>query len=243
MRYLLLSDIHSNLEALDAVLEFAQKLEPYHLICLGDVVGYGADPSACLNRMTSSANLILAGNHDLAVSGVVPYDDFNPIAQEAVSWTKRVLTREELDVLVGLPLEYIDGDYCFAHASPLEPMQFNYVRTLDEVAEIFSSIGQRICFVGHTHLPTVVRMDSKTGKLSVIHDRVINVADGSRFFVNIGSVGQPRDNNPDACAVILDEDSGTLEFLRVPYDIPTSQSKIISQGLPSYLAERLMLAR
>jgi len=243
MRYLLLSDIHSNLEALEAVLDFAHKLEPYQMICLGDVVGYGADPGPCLEQMTSLANLVLAGNHDLAVAEVIPCDDFNPIAYEAVEWTRRVLSREDKEVLAGLPLEYIDGDYCFTHASPIEPMQFNYVHTLDDVAEIFSSLGQRMCFVGHTHLPTVVRMDGKTGRMEVIHEAVIHLRDGDRYFVNVGSVGQPRDSNPDACAVVLDEETETIEFLRVPYDITASQSKILANGLPSYLAERLMLAR
>lgn len=243
MRYLLISDIHGNLEALQAAMTFAQGLEPYQLICLGDMVGYGADPSACLSEVSSSANLILAGNHDLAVSGVISTSDFNPIAQEAVKWTKKALGDEEKEFLSGLPLEYIDGDYCFTHASPINPMQFPYVKTLDEVAEIFSSIGQKFCFVGHTHLPIAVRMDGKSGQMEVLHETKISTNGDHRFFINVGSIGQPRDSNPDACMVIVDEEINMIEFLRLPYDISTSQSKILSNGLPSYLAERLMLAR
>jgi diadenosine tetraphosphatase ApaH/serine/threonine PP2A family protein phosphatase len=243
MRYVLISDIHGNLEALQAVLSFANNLEPYQLYCLGDVVGYGADPVECLQVMRREANLILAGNHDLAVAGVISSGDFNPIAQTAVEWTREELDEEELTALSNLPLVYIDGDYYFTHASPIDPMRFGYVRTLEDVAEVLSAIGQRFCFVGHTHLPVLVRMDEKKGRLEIVHDNHAKIEDGYRYFVNVGSIGQPRDSNPDACMVILDEEAETLEFFRVPYDISACQSKILSEGLPSYLAERLVLAR
>lgn len=243
MRYILISDIHGNLEALQAVLSFVAKLEPFQLYCLGDVVGYGADPKECLEILRDDSNLILAGNHDLAVAGVIPSEDFNPMAQTAVEWTRNALTKDDISTLANLPLVYIDGDYCFAHSSPLNPMEFGYVRTLEDVANVLSSIGQRFCFVGHTHLPVLVRMDEKKGKLEIVHDKRIKIVDGFRYFVNVGSTGQPRDNNPDACVVIVDEEDESIEFLRVPYDISTCQSKILSEGLPSYLAERLILAR
>jgi len=243
VRYLLVSDIHSNLEALEATLDAADQFEPYQLMCLGDVVGYGADPATCIDMVGNRANLMLAGNHDLGVSGLVSIEDFNPVAKEAVEWTRSSLSEDDKDLLSNLPLQYIDGDYCFTHASPIEPMKFGYIRTLEDVAEVFGHIGQRFCFVGHTHLPVLVKMDEKSGKMEVIRENKIHLEDRSRYFVNVGSVGQPRDNNPDACMVMLDEEEETLEFLRVPYDISASQEKILSQGLPSYLAERLMLAR
>lgn len=243
MRYVMISDIHGNLEALQAVLSFVRKLEPFQLYCLGDVVGYGADPQECLHTLQNEANLILAGNHDLGVAGVIPCDDFNDIAHEVVDWTRREMTDEDLEALANMPLVYIDGDYLFTHASPIEPMKFHYVRTLDDVAEVFSSIGQKFCFVGHTHLPVLVTMNEKTGSIEIVRENRITIEDGYKYFVNTGSTGQPRDSNPDACVVILDEDAGVVEFLRVPYDISTCQSKILSQGLPSYLAERLILAR
>jgi diadenosine tetraphosphatase ApaH/serine/threonine PP2A family protein phosphatase len=243
MRYVLIADIHSNLEALESIIAFTRKLEPCTLLCLGDIVGYGADPAACLDEINNNANLILAGNHDLAVSGVIPTDDFNPIAEQAVQWTRKQLNKDDIELLSNMPLEYIDGDYCFTHGSPIEPLKFNYVTTLDDVAEVFSSIGQRFCFVGHTHLPIVVRMNIKSGKMEILRESKIKTSDKYRFFVNVGSVGQPRDSNPDACVMVFDEEIESLEFLRVPYDITLSQSKILSNGLPSYLAERLMLAR
>jgi diadenosine tetraphosphatase ApaH/serine/threonine PP2A family protein phosphatase len=243
MRYVLISDIHGNLEALQAVLSFSSNLEPFQLYCLGDTVGYGADPGECFEIMQREANLILAGNHDLAVAGIIGGKDFNPMAQAAADWTKDALTEEQLKDLSNLPLVYIDGDYCFTHATPIDPMSFGYVRTLEDVAEVLSAIGQRFCFVGHTHLPALVRMDEKKGKLEIVHENQVRIEDGFRYFVNVGSIGQPRDSNPDACMVILDEEAETLEFLRVPYDISASQNKILSEGLPSYLAERLMLAR
>ncbi len=242
-RYVLISDIHGNLEALQAVLAFVRKLEPYQLYCLGDVVGYGANPRECMDILRDEANLILAGNHDLAVAGIISSDDFNPMAQAAVEWTRDQLGEEDLSTLSNLPLVYIDRDYCFTHASPIEPMRFNYVHALEDVGGVLSSIGQRFCFVGHTHLPVLVRMDEERGRMEVVRDTKVNIEDGYRYFVNVGSTGQPRDKNPDACVVILDEEKQTIELLRVPYDISTCQDKILSEGLPSYLAERLVLAR
>ncbi len=243
MRYILISDIHGNLEALQAVLTFIRKLEPFQFYCLGDVVGYGADPQTCLHTLQDESNLILAGNHDLAVAGLITCESFNEVAHAAVDWTRRQLDDEDLEALANMPLVYIDGDYLFTHASPIEPMKFNYVRTLDDVAGVFSSIGQRFCFVGHTHLPVLVTMNEKNGAMEIVRENRITIKDGHRYFVNAGSTGQPRDSNPDACVVILDEEAESIEFVRVPYDISTCQSKILSEGLPSYLAERLMLAR
>jgi len=243
MRYVLISDIHGNLEALQATLDVCSQIEPYQLMCLGDIVGYGADPTACLDAVGERANLILAGNHDLAVAGTIPFTDFNDIARQSIEWTQKELSEEDRELLASLPLQYVDGDYCFTHASPIEPMEFTYVRTMEDVAKVFSAIGQKFCFVGHTHLPVLVRLDQKTGKMEVIREPRIQIENHSRYFVNVGSIGQPRDNNPDACLVVLDEDTQTLEFLRIPYDITTSQEKILSHGLPSFLAERLVLAR
>jgi diadenosine tetraphosphatase ApaH/serine/threonine PP2A family protein phosphatase len=243
MRYLLISDIHGNLEALQATLEAARKFEPYQLMCLGDVVGYGADPQPCIDLVGDKANLMLAGNHDLAVAGVIPTDEFNAIARQSIEWTRGQLNAEDKDLLGNLPLQYVDGDYCYTHASPLDPMRFAYIRTLEDVADVFAHIGQRFCFVGHTHLPVLVTMSRKTGRMEVQRDSKAKLDDDARYFINVGSIGQPRDSNPDACAVLLDEEAGSLEFIRIPYDISTSQGKILSNGLPSYLAERLVLAR
>jgi len=243
MRYLLISDIHGNLEALQATLEAARKFEPYQLMCLGDVVGYGADPQPCIELVGDKANLMLAGNHDLAVAGVIATDEFNAIAKRSIEWTREQLNAEDKDLLGNLPLQYVDGDYCYTHASPLDPMRFAYIRTLEDVADVFAHIGQRFCFVGHTHLPVLVTMSKKTGRMEVQQDSKAKLDDDTRYFVNVGSIGQPRDSNPDSCAVVLDEEARSLEFIRVPYDISTSQGKILSNGLPSYLAERLVLAR
>jgi diadenosine tetraphosphatase ApaH/serine/threonine PP2A family protein phosphatase len=174
---------------------------------------------------------------------MITCDDFNPIAYAAVEWTRRALDEDDVDALSNMPLVYVDGDYLFTHASPIEPMEFRYVRTLDDVAEVFSSIGQRFCFVGHTHLPVIVSMEERTGAMQIVRENRITIKDGFRYFINVGSTGQPRDSNPDACVVVLDEESETIETLRIPYDISTCQSKILSEGLPSYLAERLILAR
>jgi diadenosine tetraphosphatase ApaH/serine/threonine PP2A family protein phosphatase len=243
MRYILMSDIHGNLEALQAAVEAARRHEPYQLMCLGDFVGYGADPEPCLEFAGDKANLMLAGNHDLAVAGVIETNDFNSIARASIEWTREQLAQEDRELLSNLPLQYIDGDYCYTHASPIDPMRFTYIRTLEDVAEVFGAIGQRFCFVGHTHLPVLVVMNKRTGRMEVVREPRVTVEDHCRYFVNVGSIGQPRDSNPDACMVVLDEEEGSLEFMRVPYDVRKSQGKILSHGLPSYLAERLVLAR
>jgi diadenosine tetraphosphatase ApaH/serine/threonine PP2A family protein phosphatase len=243
MRYVLMSDIHGNLEALQATMEAARRFEPYQLMCLGDIVGYGADPQPCIEVIGNKANLMLAGNHDLAVAGVISTEGFNSIARQSIEWTQEQLSPEDKDLLSNLPLQYIDGDYCYTHASPVEPIRFVYIRTLEEVADVFSHIGQQFCFVGHTHLPVLVTMNKKTGRMEVVRDHRVRLNTNTRYFVNVGSIGQPRDSNPDACMVVLDEEDGSLEFVRVPYDISKSQGKILSNGLPSYLAERLVLAR
>ena len=242
-RYVLVSDVHGNLEALQAVLSFTSRLDPFQMYCLGDVVGYGANPKECFDLLREHANLILAGNHDLAVANVISSREFNPMARTSVEWTRRSLDEEDITALSNLPLVYIDGEYCFTHASPVDPMRFSYVRSLEEVASVLMSIGQRFCFVGHTHLPVVVRMDDSRGRMEIVNEPKIAIEEGYRYFVNVGSIGQPRDSNPDACVCILDEIAETLEFLRIPYDIPSCQDKILSNGLPSYLAERLTLAR
>jgi diadenosine tetraphosphatase ApaH/serine/threonine PP2A family protein phosphatase len=243
MRYLLISDVHGNLEALQATVEYAKRFEPFQLMCLGDVVGYGADPQPCIDLVGDKANLMLAGNHDLAVAGVIGTAEFNAIAKRSVEWTREQLSPEDRDLLGNLPLQYVDGDYCYTHASPLDPMRFGYIRTLEEVGEVFSHIGQRFCFVGHTHLPVIVSMAKKTGRMEIMRETRIRIKQGDRYFINVGSIGQPRDSNPDACCVLLDEEASSMEFVRIPYDISKSQGKILSNGLPSYLAERLMLAR
>jgi diadenosine tetraphosphatase ApaH/serine/threonine PP2A family protein phosphatase len=243
MRYILMSDIHGNLEALQATIEAARRYEPYQLMCLGDLVGYGADPQPCVELIGDKANLMLAGNHDLAVAGIISTEEFNSIARQSIEWTRDQLSGEDKELLANLPLQYVDGDYCYTHASPIDPMRFVYIRTLEEVAEVFSHIGQQFCFVGHTHLPVLVTMSKKTGRMEVVRDHRVRLHDQTRYFVNVGSIGQPRDSNPDACMVVLDEEDRSLEFVRVPYDISKSQGKILSNGLPSYLAERLVLAR
>ena len=243
MRYILISDVHGNLEALQAVMEFVRILEPYQFYCLGDVVGYGADPQACLHMLQEEASLVLAGNHDLAVAEVISTDGFNPIARESVEWTRRTLDEDDKESLANFPLVYVDGNYLFTHASPIEPMSFHYIQTLNDAADVLSSIGQQFCFVGHTHLPVLVMMEERTGSIQIVQENRITIKDGYKYFVNVGSAGQPRDSNPDACVVVLDEETETIEYVRIPYDISMCQSKILSEGLPSYLAERLMLAR
>ena len=243
MRYVLMSDIHGNLEALQAALEAARRYEPYQLMCLGDFVGYGADPEPCIELAGDKANLMLAGNHDLAVSGIISTDEFNSIARESIDWTRGKISAEDQELLANLPLQYIDGDYCYTHASPIDPMQVHVHSDARGRCGGVCHIGQRFCFVGHTHLPVLVAMNTRQGRMEVVRDSRIEIKNHRRYFVNVGSIGQPRDSNPDACMVVFDEEAGSLEFVRVPYDVSKSQGKILSNGLPSYLAERLVLAR
>ena len=239
MRYLVLSDIHSNLEAFQAVLDDAGPVD--EIWCLGDVVGYGPDPNACVDLLRSQRHICIAGNHDWATLGKLDLRDFNPDAREANLWNRKQLTSENLAYLDALPETLVRGDFTLAHGSPRHPI-WEYIIYASTAEVNFQHFETPYCLAGHTHTPVVFRLEANSEAVADALPPVLNeaVALGSeRLIINPGSVGQPRDGDPRASYVLLDDEAMTLEHRRVAYPLETTQAKMLEHGLPLRLVLRL----
>jgi diadenosine tetraphosphatase ApaH/serine/threonine PP2A family protein phosphatase len=241
MRIALLSDIHSNLEALEAVLAESDALGANAVYCLGDVVGYGASPNECVERIRERASLCLAGNHDHAAVDLLDAEGFNEDARRAVSWTAHALSPENAAYLRSLPLTQRSRDVLYVHAAPSEPGAWDYILRLDDARYEFEQAQVRLCFFGHTHRQ--VAYEQRDGHVGLVSRLEFAADDGARYLVNVGSVGQPRDGDPRAAFTIYDEERETVRFLRVAYDIQKAAQRIAAAGLPDLLAYRLLLGR
>lgn len=240
MRMAIISDIHSNLEALTAVVQVMDELKVDEVVCLGDVVGYGPDPNEAIAIVRERALVIIAGNHDFASVGLTDTTYFNTVAREAAEWTGKVLTEEHRRFLSDLDYVYRRGHLLFVHATPEAPEQWYYLETIGDARRNFAAFSERVCFVGHSHVPVVLAL-TKQGEISVVTDQKVALTPEGRYLINVGSVGQPRDGNPNACFGLLDSEQGTFQLVRVGYAIATTQEKIRAAGLPEYLAARLAL--
>ncbi len=251
MRYAVLSDIHGNLEALSSVLDDAAGNHIERYACLGDVVGYGADPEACLARLLALPGTTVAGNHDWAVVGKLPVGWFNDAARRAVVWTRDRLGFAELDALRRLPLMATDGPCTLVHATLSHPDRFEYLIDLAQAVDMAKSCRTRFCLTGHTHLPMLFEYDlgrEQLGRMLTSPEELASVqlagADNRvHYVINPGSIGQPRDGDPRASYAILDDAASTFALRRVSYDIATAQRKIRAAGLPGFLADRLAVGR
>lgn len=237
MKTALLSDVHANLEALQAVLKIVDERGADRILCLGDVVGYGASPNECLDLIRELSDMVLLGNHDSAASGGGEAARFNPNAKAAALWTAKVLTPQNREFLRGLSLTRPIDPYLYVHASPAAPRDWEYIFDRFDAEPQFQFFTEHACFIGHTHQPAIFERSS-SGCVSLPPTQ-LRFDPVHRYIVNVGSVGQPRDHDPRACFVILTEPEGKIEFLRVPYDIETAQEKIRAQNLPPVLAARL----
>lgn len=239
MRYGLISDIHANLEALEAVLAALKDEGAEQILCLGDVIGYGPNPNECVKLIQQHAAVCLIGNHDEASLGRVDLDLFNYMARQAIEWTTDQLTDESKEFLKSLQYLRSYGDFMIVHASPDEPTRWNYILNLEDAALGFEAFTEQICFIGHSHTPWVIPLPPD-GRMRVSHDYPLTVKEKFRYLINIGSVGQPRDRNPDAAFGILDTTPLQYTLQRVPYDVAKTQKKIRATGaLPPFLADRL----
>ena len=237
MRYGIFSDVHSNLEAFESVVDALEGEEVDVHICAGDIVGYGADPSGCIKLTKELTDNVICGNHDWASIGLFDTSYFNTFAKEAVHWTAENLNEEEKSYLKNLKLVYEEKNFIVAHGSLDEPEKFHYILNLYSAHRNFQIMQKRICFIGHSHSPAIFskyKDDVAYTKLSKI-----KLDKNTSYIVNVGSVGQPRDGDPRACYVIYDEDNNAVEIKRVPYNIKEAQNKILNAGLPQVLAERL----
>jgi diadenosine tetraphosphatase ApaH/serine/threonine PP2A family protein phosphatase len=237
VRYAVLSDIHGNLEALRAVLDDADGRAD-DILCLGDIVGYGADPAACVDLIGARARAIVAGNHEYAVIGRLDLAWFNRYARAAAEWTRERLDTDCAAFLGALPLAAELHDATLVHASPRQPDEWDYLVSADDGLTAFEAFATRVCFVGHSHLPAAWSLgssgpDYERGEIDVSLDA------GRRYIVNVGSVGQPRDHDPRAAYALWDVDARRVTVRRVPYDVATARAKIEAAGLPRFLADRL----
>ena len=245
MRYLILSDIHANLEGLAAVLKETQ--DDYDTICcLGDIVGYGADPNEVVDWARDSCSQVIRGNHDKACCGVEEPLLFNPVARAAVEWTNSELTTENLEYLRDLPKGPLElDDFVMVHGSYLD--EDEYLVDIEDAAPQFQHILGRLVFFGHTHIQGGFFLRTVNGAPPVVDDEgrpsSIHVRDGDTLLVNPGSVGQPRDFLWEAAYAIFDSDKKLIEYRRCRYDVEAAQGKIRQAGLPEALAERLALGR
>jgi len=242
MRILVISDIHANLPALEAVLDGA----PAHdaIWNLGDTVGYGAHPNECLDLVINTGvNPSLVGNHDLAAVGLLPIKWFNVFAATAAGWTSAQLTAENTFRIRASYTSESVGKFHLVHGSPRDPAR-DYVQTLDDAADSLGAVAAQFVLCGHTHVPMLAELDPASGpRLIRVEPGTEYSLAGKRALLNPGSVGQPRDSDPRAAAMLLDSDALTATWLRVPYDIERAQAAILDAGLPKELATRLARGR
>ncbi len=243
MRYAIISDIHGNAEALQAVLSDIKKQSIDTVICLGDIVGYYPDPEQCIDLVREHASLCLAGNHDYAAIGRIDTSNFTYYAFAAIEWTKVHLSAGAKEYLSSLPLTLEKDDMFFTHSSPSNPHAWIYVFPDSEEAvfEAFNSLTYRLNFIGHTHWPSI--MIQSDDRITLHHAHSIRLNGDHDYLINVGSVGQPRDFDPRSCYAIYDTAAQLVSLVRVEYDYSITQKKIRSSHLPVFLAERLEKGR
>jgi diadenosine tetraphosphatase ApaH/serine/threonine PP2A family protein phosphatase len=238
MRILVISDIHANLTALEAVLEAAGKYD--EIWCLGDIVGYGPDPNECVERLLNLSNLIcLIGNHDAAALGTIDLNAFNREARYSARWTQSMLTPASRQFLNSLPERTIIRDVTLAHGSPRSPT-WEYLLDPNSAFENLTFFRTDLCFFGHTHIPVAFRMIEGEEHMEgeILRDGDSPVIAG-RMFLNPGSVGQPRDHDPRAAYAIFNPETLIWKSYRVTYDVETVQARMKQADLPSRLIHRL----
>jgi predicted phosphodiesterase len=239
MRILIVSDIHSNLVALETVLAVAGAYD--QLWNLGDTIGYGPRPNECVAAV-EDASVLIAGNHDLASLGKVNLNDFNPDARTANIWNGEQLTPENRALLEALPPRSdIDAQFLAVHASPREPI-WEYLLTQEQARDNFKLFDTQACLIGHSHVPLVfwLHPDGRVEGPAVVDDgRTIELQSDTRYFFNPGSVGQPRNQDPRAAYAILDTDAGAITFHRIEYDVAQTQRQMTDAKLPIALIRRL----
>ncbi len=224
MKLGILSDIHGNLPALEAVLRDCEKQDLETLICLGDVVGYGASPNECCDLVRERCAACVMGNHDSALCEITPMQFFNAYARAAIEWSQARIEASHKQWLGTLPFTHTLADVLFVHATPKDPGAWNYIHNPDEAAVHFAVMSPgRTAFIGHSHIPAHF------------------AGPEGRRIINIGAVGQPRDRNPLASYLIYETDTGSFQWSRVQYDIQKAAQKIRDAGLPEFLASRLFI--
>ena len=242
MRYALISDIHGNLEALEAVIAELSRQRIDEYLSIGDVVGYGADPSRCIDIVRSlKPKALIAGNHEWGVAGFLGLDYFSEYAAAGIVWTKNILSPSEIEYLKSFKLVCEGDGFVLVHSGLTEPEKFPYIVDSNDALRTMKLMKKPLLFVGHTHAAEIYYSDKEKARETIEPHVLI---EGSKLYVvNIGSVGQPRDMDPRASYALYDSDKHTVEIRRVAYDIEKAKAKILKAGLPETLALRLSEGR
>jgi len=240
----IISDIHANVEALTTVYRWLDQNRVDEVLCLGDVVGYGADPNGVCDLVRQRCKVCLLGNHDAAVIGAMATDYYQPPAKEAIYWTRTQLTEENFRWLYALPFTHMRDDAAYYHAAPFKPSGWYYVVRQQDAQHHNTSIYQRLKrwnFVGHSHLTLAYAINGK--KTKDVTGEELTGKDDLKYLVNVGSVGQPRDRDPRLCFGLYDPNFDTFRHVRLPYDIESTARKIVDAGLDQKFAKRLYLGQ
>ena len=239
MRTAILTDIHANLEALTACIAAAERQKVDRFVCLGDTVGYGADPNAACDLVRSRCAFTVLGNHDAAVAGRMDYSYYYAAAREVLDWTALHLSAENMQWLRGLPYQHPEGDIFYGHASPRDPQAFEYVFALEQAEDLVLRADKlsRLTFIGHSHLQRAFVLGNL---VKDVWSERLRIDDGRRYLVSIGSCGQPRDYDPRAGYGIWDDETKIVEFHRVEYNAERTARKILEAGLSPHFARRLL---
>jgi len=241
MKYAIISDIHSNLEALELVLKDIARNGVDKIICCGDVVGYGPNPKECIETLKSIPNIeILMGNHDAAIVGKINIDDFNDDARQAIQINRMLITEKEIAEISLWKTTYRENGILFVHGSPRDPLK-EYLLTMGKLRQNMDLFAEKICFVGHTHVP-LVYVKTNPGS-DFVEDgengKELKIKDEERYIINPGSVGQPRDEDARASFVYFDSGRNTIRFRRLFYDIKSVQKKMKHLNISEFLINRL----
>lgn len=241
MRLGIFSDIHSNLEALEAIVEAYKGMSIDKYICLGDVVGYGANPNECCDIVKEFAEVVVLGNHDAAVSGRMEYSYYYDAAREALDWCAAQLTEENRKWLNGLPYLHFLDDMCFSHGNPLCPEEFEYIFTIDQASELLPRLDKiaQVNFIGHSHLTKSFALSP--GEVNEVVARRFGLRRHRKYVITDGSVGQPRDYDSRACCTVFDTETRVFEYHRSEYDVETAAKKIFEAELAVNFGKRLFL--
>jgi predicted phosphodiesterase len=238
MRYAIVADIHGNLEALETAREYIAKHDLTRVVCLGDSIGYGANPNECLQWVFAHAELHVLGNHEAAVIHEKVRLHFNDYARVAIDWTAERLDPGLVCKIKELPFLQISDPMTLAHGTVHSPERFDYMFDLPDAHRSFLAMKARVAFVGHSHIPCFfTEREPACGRLS---EGVLKLKDGERYILNPGSIGQPRDRDPRLSLGVFDADELTFEIVRLPYDNKKAAQKIRAEGLPRLLADRLL---
>ena len=237
MQHAVVSDIHGNLEALDAVLADIDRRGITSIACLGDFVGYGADPNACIERLQPRIEVAVAGNHDLAACGRIKLGYFHADAATAARWTDEQLTPENREYLVSLPFAVEWLGMWLVHSSPADPKAWHYVMSPADAAREMSAYTHDVCLIGHSHYPGTFWRTSQ--KMNYTREPDVMLEAGAKYLITVPSVGQPRDGDPRAGYLLVDPERRVLTHVRLEYDVPGAARRIRDAGLPVALGERL----